>query len=172
MLLASIQKLAASPSQPQHEEFLDEHFSLSPQWKTFKKKLRAKSFVEAVRQDTRSDDKLKRYSTANALHVQAKDVPKFSIPSMSGGKKYSVKYHSNVDRFSCNCGDWVHAKSHQTSKAEQDCKHIRHVKSQLQYIGKDPEDFIKRAALGRAALRLLSEMDLKEAPPPDGQSFW
>ncbi len=158
MFLTEMQKLAAPQSQPQHEEFLDDHFSLSPQWKTFKKKLRSKSFVEAVRQDTRSDDKLKRYSEANAKHVQARGVPKFSVPSMSSGKKYSIKYHSDIDRFSCNCGDWVHAKSHRMGKTQQDCKHIKHVKAQLQYLGKDPEDFIKQAALGRVALRLLTSL--------------
>lgn len=157
--LTDMQKLAAPQSQPQHEEFLDDHFSLSPKWRTFKKKLRSPSFVAAVKQDLRADDKLKRYSDANAKHVQARGVPTFAIPSMSGSsKKYSVKYHSDINRFSCNCGDWVHARSHQTGNTQQDCKHIKHVKAQLQYTGKDPEDFIKRAAMGRAALRLLTDM--------------
>ena len=159
-------KLAAVQSQPQHEEFLDHHFSLSPQWKTFKNKLRAKSFVEAVRQDTRADDKLKRYSEANAMHSQARGVPSFSVPSMSSGKKYTVKYHAGPDRFSCNCGDWVHARSHQTSKSTQDCKHIQSVKSQLQASGKTPEDMVKMAAFGMAASKMLSE--LNKASPQGG----
>lgn len=157
-LLSGIEKLAAPRSQPQHEEFLDHHFSLNPQWKTFKGKLRSKSFVEAVRQDTRADDKLKRYSEANALHAQARGVPTFSVPSASSSRKYSVKYHAGPDRFSCNCGDWIHTRSHQSGKALQDCKHIRQVKSDLQSTGKTPNDFIKTSALGLAALRLLSEL--------------
>lgn len=156
--LIDMQKLAAPQSQPQHDEFLDEHFSLSPQWKTFKKKLRSPSFVAAVKQDLRSDDKLKRYSDANAKHLQARGVPTFAIPSMTSSKNYSVKYHSDIDRFSCNCGDWVHARSHQTGKTQQDCKHIKHVRTQLQHTGKDPEDLVKRAAMGQAALKLLARV--------------
>lgn len=167
--LSDMQKLATPQSQPQHDEFLDSHFSLSPQWKTFKKKLRAKSFVEAVRQDNRSDDKLKRYSEANAKHVQARGVPTFSIPSMSSGKKYSVKYHEDLDRFTCNCGDWVHARSHQTGKASQDCKHIKHLKSQLDYLGKSPEEAMKKMAMGQAASRILSELKMS---PPGGRPVW
>lgn len=79
--------------------------------------------------------------------------------SQSGSRKdYLVKYHADIDRFSCNCGDWVHARSHQTSKAKRDCKHIRHVKAQLQYIGKSPDDLVKQAAMGAAALRIMSRM--------------
>jgi hypothetical protein len=157
--LTDMQKLAALQSQPQHDEFLDGHFSLSPQWKTFKKKLRSGSFLEAVKQDSRSDDKLKRYSEANSMHLRARGVPTFPVMSQSGSSKdYSVKYHAEADRFSCNCGDWVHARSHQTGKTKQDCKHIRHVKAQLRYTGKGPEDLVKRAAIGRAALKLLADM--------------
>lgn len=157
--LTEMQKLSGVRAQPQHDEFLDSHFSLSPQWKTFKKKLRSPSFVSAVKQDLRSDDKLKRYSEANAKHVQAKGVPSFSVPSMSGSRKsYSVKYHTDIDRYSCNCGDWVHARSHQTNETSQDCKHIKHVKAQMQYLGKDSDELVKKAALGMAAFKLLSEL--------------
>lgn len=158
-LLTDMQKLATPQSQPQHEEFLDHHFSLSPQWRTFKKKLRSQSFLEAIRQDPRADDKLKRYSDANSKHVRARGVPTFPVMTQSGGRKdYSVKYHADIDRFSCNCGDWVHARSHQTRKASQDCKHIKHVQAQLKYVGKSPEDLTKQAAMGRMALKLLTEV--------------
>lgn len=138
-LLSILTKLAAPLSQPQHEEFLDEHFSLSPQWKTFKKKLKSKGFVSAVEQDTRADDKLKRFSEANGRHLQARGVPKFVVPSHTTSKRYTVKYHPDVGRFSCNCGDWVHARSHQTSKSAQDCKHVRQVVGSLRSAGKDPD---------------------------------
>lgn len=156
--LTDMQKLAALRSQPQHEDFLDNHFSLSPQWKTFKKKLRSPSFVSAVKQDTRSDDKLKRYSDANAKHLQARGVPTFVIPSRTSSGKYSVKYHPDIDRFSCNCGDWVHTRSHQTGKSQQDCKHIAQVRTKLHTTGKAPEELAKQAAMGRAALQLLADM--------------
>lgn len=153
------QKIAAPQSQPQHEEFLDSHFSLNPQWKSFKKKLRSGSFLEAVRQDPRADDKLKRYSEANSRHLRARGVPTFPVMSQSGSTKdYLVKYHADLDRFSCNCGDWVHAKSHQTSKSSQDCKHIRHVRTQLKYLGRDPQSLVKQSAMGSAALKLLNDV--------------
>lgn len=155
-LLTFLSKIAAAKSQPQHEEFLDEHFSLSPQWKSFKQKLRSKSFVEAVKQDTRSDDKLKRYSEANAKHVQARGVPTFPVPSQSSGStKYNVKYHPDIDRYSCNCGDWVHARSHQTGKKQQDCKHIWLVKNELKISGTDPNSMVKKAAFAQAAASML-----------------
>ena len=160
-LLDLLTKLSAVRVEPHHQEFLDEHFSLSPQWKTFRKKLRAKSFVEAIRQDDRADKKLRRYSEANAKHIQARGVPTFSILSQTSRKSYSVKYHADDDRFSCNCGDWIHARSHQTNKKRQDCKHISHVKNQLEYMGKKPEDLKKTAAMSRAALRLLDSLGLK-----------
>jgi hypothetical protein len=157
--LIDMQKLAAAKINPQHEEFLDEHFSLSPQWKTFKNKLRSKSFLETVKQDPRSDDKLKRYSEANSKHLRARGVPTFPVMSQSGDTKdYTIKYHADIDRFSCNCGDWIHSRSHQAAKTSQDCKHIRHVKTQLKYSGKNPEDLVKQAAMGQAALKLLSTM--------------
>lgn len=157
-LLTLLNKHAAQRIHPQHEEFLDEHFSLSPRWKTFKTKLRSKSFLETVKQDNRSDDKLRRYSEANSKHLRARGVPTFSILSQTSNKSYSVKYHADIDRFTCNCGDWVHARSHQTHKKQQDCKHISHVKNQLEYLGKKPEDLKKTAALARAALKLLGSL--------------
>jgi hypothetical protein len=155
--LFGIDKLSAVQGQPQHEEFLDSHFSLSPQWKSFKKKLRSPSFLEAVKQDLRADDKLKRYSDANSRHLRARGVPTFQVMSQSGkSKEYTVKYHADIDRFSCNCGDWVHARSHQTGKAAQDCKHISQIKSKLK--GKDPQSLVKQSAMGLAALKLLRDV--------------
>jgi predicted nucleic acid-binding Zn finger protein len=154
-LFSFLEKVAAEYSQPQHEDFLDEHFSISPQWKAFRKKTRAKSFVEAVRQDTRSDEKLKRYSEANGKHLRARGVPAFKVLSQSSNKDYTVKYHADDGRFSCSCGDWIHARSHQTGKSRQDCKHIKSIKAQLERAGKTPEAMMKKAAMGRATALLL-----------------
>ncbi len=153
--LIDMQKLAAPQSQSQHEDFLDSHFSLSPQWKTFKKKLRSQSFVSAVHQDIRSDDKLKRYSEANGKHLRARGVPTFPVPSQSSNKDYTVKFHPEDQRFSCNCGDWVHVRSHQVSKPKQECKHIWLVKNELKQSGTDIQSMIKKAAFGRAALSIM-----------------
>lgn len=154
-LFSFLQKIAANVAHPQHDEFLDHHFSIYPQWDKFKSKLRSPSFVEAVRQDTRADDKLKRYSEANGKHVQARGVPSFQIPSESSGKKYTVKYHADDGRFSCNCGDWVYKRSHQQRKPNKDCKHIAKVKNDLSSQGKTEVSLTKQAAIGMAAAKLL-----------------
>lgn len=164
--LELIHKEAALQAQPKHQEFLDEHFSVSPRWKDFRNKLKSKAFVSAVKQDTRSDDKLKRYSEANGKHLRARGVPTFPVPSQSSSKSYAVKYHPDDGRYSCNCGDWVHARSHQTAKRNQDCKHIWLVKHELKMSGTDVESMTKKAAFVRAIERL------KEVPPPAGQAFW
>ena len=156
-LFNMLEKLSAVEAQPQHNDFLDEHFSISPQWKEFKKKLRSKSFVEAVRQDTRTDEKLKRYSEANAKHVQTKGVPTFRVPSQSGSKWYTIKFHPDIDRFTCNCGDWVHKKSWQDNKRQRDCKHVQIVKNELRAEGIDTKSLTKQAAIGRAAASLLAK---------------
>lgn len=157
-LLGFLVKVSAPVAQPQHQEFLDEHFSLNPAWKDFKRKLKSPSFVEAVKQDTRADEKLKRYSEANAQHLQARGVPYFRVPSQSSSKYYTVKYHPDNDRFSCNCGDWVHARSHQEAKRQKDCKHIGVIRNELKSQGVTSKDLVKKAAAGRAAAALLQAL--------------
>lgn len=146
-LFSFLEKVSAAPK---YQGFLDEHFGENPRWQDFRKKLKAKTFVAAVQQDTRADDKLKRYSEANGKHLQAKGVPTFPVPSQSGPKTYQVKYHPDDKRYSCNCGDWVHARSHQTAKSKQDCKHIWLVKNELKISGTDVESMTKKAAFVRA----------------------
>jgi hypothetical protein len=153
-LLSFLEKVSGQVH-PKHQEFLDEHFSISPQWKEFKKKLRSPTFVEAVKDDTRSDEKLKRYSEANATHVQAKGVPSFPVPSQSSSKWYTVKYHPDINRFTCNCGDWVHKRSWKEEKKQRDCKHVQLVRMELKNQGVDVKSLTKQAAEGRAAARLL-----------------
>lgn len=158
-LFSFLTKLAATPIRPQDSEFLDEHFGVSPKWKAFRQKLKAQTFVQAVKQDTRSDEKLKRYSEANGKHLRARGVPTFPVPSQSSGKTYTVKYHPDDGRYSCNCGDWIHARSHQTSKPRQDCKHIWLVKNELKTSGTDVKSMVEKKAFAKsfaeAAARLL-----------------
>lgn len=150
-LLNLLTKLSAAKPKQQNQEFLDSHFSVSPKWDTFKKKLRSPAFVTAIQQDIRSDEKLKRYSEANSKHIRTRGVPTFPVPSQSGGKSYTVKYHPDIDRFSCNCGDWSYTRSHQTGRSQQDCKHIKSVKSS----NPDVSALTKQAAFGCAAYRML-----------------
>ncbi len=149
-LFSFLEKVSAPQAQPQHQEFLDEHFSVNARWKDFRKKLKSSTFVSAVKQDTRSDEKLKRYSEANGKHLRARGVPTFPVPSQSSSKTYNVKYHPDDGRYSCNCGDWIHARSHQTAKRKQDCKHIWLVKNELKLSGKDVDSMVKKAAFIRA----------------------
>jgi hypothetical protein len=148
------EKLAGlAPSQP-HQEFLDNHFTdaSTSKWRAFKNKLVSPRFVDAVKQDERADTKLKRYSENNARHMQAKGVPSYQVPSQSTGRSYTVKYHPSIERFSCNCGDWVHKQS--TRRKSGECKHVKMVKMELKAQGISKE---KQAALrGAAAAALLS----------------
>lgn len=154
-------KLSATKVQPKHQEFLDEHFSVSPKWDTLKKKLRSPAFVEAIKQDIRSDEKLKRYSEANSKHIRTRGVPTFQIQSQSGNKPYTVKYHPDIDRFSCNCGDWSYTRSHQTGRSQQDCKHIKSVKAS----NPDISALTKQAAFGCAAINIAKEKRLSVMHP-------
>jgi hypothetical protein len=130
------------------QEFLDSHFG-SPQWKTFQKNLRSKDFVQAVKEDPRSDSKLKRFSENIARHKQAKGVPSFQVPSQVSGKHYTVKYHPEADRYSCNCGDWTYAKSWKKGQKTRDCKHVRMVQLELKAQGSLPQ--LKKEAFARLA---------------------
>lgn len=157
--LRTIHKEAGIKVQPKHQEFLDEHFGVSPAWKKFRAKLRSPSFVDAVKADTRSDKKLQRYSDGNGKHLQARGVPTFPVPSQSSGSKsYDVKYHSDIDRFTCNCGDWIHKRSWRQGQTTRDCKHIWLVKNELKNQGITPQDLTKQAAAGAAAARLLAAL--------------
>lgn len=143
-LFWALHKLANS------EKFLEKHFS-SPSWDEFQQRLRSKGFVQAVESDPRSDTKLKRFAENIGRHKQAKGVPSFPVPSQSSGKSYTVKYHPDVDRFSCNCGDWTYAKSWQEGKGGRDCKHIKMVQLELKAQGKP---LTKKAEWSESFLRL------------------
>ncbi len=139
----------------QHQEFLDNHFTdtSTAKWKEFKKKLRSKSFVSAVKQDDRADDKLKRFSASLNRHFTGKG-PKFDVPSQNSSRSYVVKYHPDKDSFSCSCGDWTYKQSTKPQVKKQECKHVSMLKHELQARGEVLE---KRAAevRGIVAGRLL-----------------
>lgn len=135
-------------------KFLEKHFS-DPRWEEFRKKLRSKTFVRAVKTDDRSDSKLKRYAEMNHRHKVDKG-PIFPVPSQTSGRTYTVKYHPDLDRFSCNCGDWHYTQSHKTGK-NRDCKHIQMAKLELREQG-IPKRELRKMAMTAAAARLLEEL--------------
>ena len=152
-LLTKVAAPVEAPSRP-HQEFLDGHFAVSPDWKGFKNKLTSKKFVEAVKHDPRADKKLQRYAEMNGKHMQAKGVPIFQVPSQSTSKMYTVKFHPDAERLSCNCGDWVHQRSWRTGKRTRDCKHIKLLQMELKNSGQQ----LEKVAMVSAASRLLSEL--------------
>lgn len=120
----------ARPVLPQHVEFLDEHFGVSPQWKSFHKNLKNEKFVDAVRQDTRSDRKLKRFSKMVGLRERAKQ--KGVLARGDTGRNYRINYHPEVKRFSCSCKDWTFKRSVKNKGPGGNCKHIKRMKSEVQ----------------------------------------
>lgn len=142
----------ARPINPQHQEFLDEHFQsgVSSDWPAFRKKLRGKAFVRSVKQDARSDAKLKRFARMIGYRQSSRQA---GVPIMGDtGKKYKVRYHPEAKRFSCSCKDWTYARSHKRRGSSGDCKHINRIKSGVR------QELMEKTATsnrGRAALALL-----------------
>jgi len=119
----------AKPILPKDQEFLDDHFGIAPQWKSFQKKLKNPQFIDAVRQDTRSDRKLKRFSKMVGMRQQSKQkgIKVFGDRSNS----YQIKYHPEAKRFSCSCPDWTYKRSVRNRGRTGECKHIRRVKNTM-----------------------------------------
>jgi hypothetical protein len=106
-----------------YQEFLDEHFSISPMWGSFHKNLKDPDFISAVRKDERSDPKLKRFAKMVGLRETSTSE---GISALSDGVgTYKVRYHPEVGRFSCTCPDWTYKRSVKYRGAGSDCKHIQ-----------------------------------------------
>jgi hypothetical protein len=109
---------------PKYTEILDEHFGgVAPDWMAFQKRLKDKKFTQAVTEDTRANDKLKAFVSAVSMREQEKG-PSTKVKSDVQGN-YTVKYHSEADRFSCTCPDWTFKKS----ISGADCKHIQRMRA-------------------------------------------
>ena len=121
--------MRAKPILPQHTEFLDEHFGVDPRWKEFHRKLRSKKFVDAIKQDTRSNRKLKRFSRMVGLRQQTKQ--KGLLIAGDSGKSYRIKYHPEAKRFSCSCKDWTYKRSTRNRGRTGDCKHIGRMRDSM-----------------------------------------
>ncbi len=70
----------AAKIEPEHQGFLDNHFSIAPNWDDFRKNLKDKSFTNAVIADTRSNDRLKIFAQAISMRDQSKGKV-FKAPS-------------------------------------------------------------------------------------------
>jgi hypothetical protein len=135
MLLILTKTAASLAPSAKHQEVLDAHFTSEDQkkWRTFRRALRAKSFAAAVKQDDRADPKLKRFAEMMSKHYTDKGGPSFKTPGSKG--EYTVKFHKDVNRFSCSCPDWAYTKSHRRGGTDVDCKHIEKVRYDLKNDG-------------------------------------
>jgi hypothetical protein len=158
-LFKLMSKFAAekAPSEA-HQAFLDNHFTEpdKSKWDSFKEKLRSKSFVSAVKQDDRADQKLKRFAQSLNEHMTGKG-PAYNVPSQTSTRDYQVKFHPSTGAFSCSCGDWTYARSTKASKNLRECKHITQLKTELRAKGKKltklADALVLRGAAAAALLR-------------------
>lgn len=142
----------ARPIDPKHQEFLDEHFQagVPSDWRSFHRKLRSKSFAQSVRQDPRSDAKLKRFAKMVSFRQSSKQ-PGVAIVGDTG-RTYKVRYHPEAKRFSCSCKDWTYARSHKHRGTSGNCKHIQRVQDGVK---QQLMEKTARSIRGRAALALI-----------------
>jgi len=122
-------------NQEKYQERAEEHFSSTDtsRWKPFRKNLRAKSFVAAVKNDDRADDRLKNFAENVGRHLRASGGTKVQ----GAGGTYTVKFHPVTGRYSCSCGDWVYTKA---PLETGDCKHIRQVRKETPMLLKRAND--------------------------------
>lgn len=146
-----------------HQKALDDHFT-SPdpkRWRTFRRNLRSKSFAEAVKNDDRADSKLKQFADMVGRHLRhrGESVPVF------GTKKYKVKFHEDISRYSCSCPDWTYKKS-VLKERDADCKHIRQVKTDKANLLKEAGGIlgalINPSGIGAAANLLVQKNKAEE----------
>lgn len=161
--LKKVEKTAAplAPSE-RHQEKLDSHFSSDDpkKWRLFRRNLRAKSFAEAVAQDERSDSKLKKFSKMISLHQTGKGP---TMKVQGTGKTHTVKYHPELSRYTCSCGDWTFVKSLKPV-SQADCKHIAQVKSQSSMVKKASQAWLMKqiAGAGRLGLQVARKENNEE----------
>ena len=103
-----------------HQKNIDSLFKeeSSTKWDSFADKAKDPSFVQAVNNDPRSDDKLKMHAQRlNSMH----NGKTLATISGSKGKSYTVSKMANGD-YGCTCGDWKYKGS---VNPGYKCKHIR-----------------------------------------------
>lgn len=98
----------------------EKHFeNPDPNWKTFERNLKGKTFQKVVENDPRADDKLKRYVENYGGFLTSKQVSS-KVTSPDSGKEYVIKELPG-GRLGCSCGNWQYRRSVDGG----DCKHIR-----------------------------------------------
>lgn len=99
---------------------IDQHLAPSEtsRWQGFGKNLRSKTFMQAFKQDERATPSQKLSAEMRHKHLTSK-VKGVKVRGETG--TYTVKYHPDVDRYTCSCGDFTYKKS---GTAKGVCKHI------------------------------------------------
>lgn len=103
-----------------HQKTIDSlHKEESKQkWDDFADKAKDKDFVKAVKNDPRSDDKLKLHTERLHQHHNSKQL---AVVSGNKGKTYAVTRLPSGD-FGCSCNDWRYKGSVTPGYR---CKHIK-----------------------------------------------
>lgn len=108
---------------------LDDHFSSSdPQrWDGFMARMKKdQQFREAAKGHPGSDWKLKRFLNMVGRREDS-SLKGRKVTGLTG--TYRVKYHKDIDRYSCTCPDWTYKRSWKGKGQNSDCKHILSVKA-------------------------------------------
>jgi hypothetical protein len=97
----------------------EKHFeNPDPNWNTFEKNLKKKTFQKVVEKDPRADDKLKRYVENYGGFLTSKQVSS-KVVSKDSGQPYTIKELPG-GRLACSCKNWQYRRSVDGG----DCKHI------------------------------------------------
>lgn len=116
---------------------VDSHFKAKDKnWDRFVDNTRRKSFVKAISEDSRADDKLKRHvDSMNRLQtgkvlgtVQGTEGSRTA--KRDGAQSYKIIKLRGSDRLGCTCRDWRFKKSVALPGEQVDCKHIRQFRQQ------------------------------------------
>jgi predicted nucleic acid-binding Zn finger protein len=117
-------KTAALMGSKEHRQAthrVDAHFRSSDpeKWSTLMDSVKRKSFVAAVKQDTRADPKFERHVDQMNRLLTGTKVDQVSV---GDGVKYDIM-RLRGGGYGCTCPDWRYKKS-VASEGAQDCKHI------------------------------------------------
>ena len=99
---------------------IDQHLAPgeTSRWKGFNKNLRSKAFVQGFQDDERPTPSQKMSVEMRHKHLASK-TKGVKVQGETGN--YTVKYHPDIDRYTCSCGDFTYKKSGVQGGA---CKHI------------------------------------------------
>ena len=123
---------------------LADHFSSTDasRWEPFLARIKDKQFREEAKKHQGADWKLKRFLNMVGRHM---DSPRKGrkVTGLTGN--YRVKYHPEIDRYSCSCPDWKYKRSWKAKGQNSDCKHILAMKARKR------AGMLKKAQIGMAS---------------------